>query len=232
MRRYERLHHAVHLELTGRGLGQTARRCCCSRCDARSIASSRACAEVRTTKLAHEGRGGHIRNDHSFTTTALPSCCRDLSLSGQNDFTIPYSSGTGMRRTILSIVAVALCAMETRGGIRIHLADGKTGMPVPNEHVLVFYGDSAADIRAQTHHQETYTDSAGAARLSGVKGLLEIWIDHHPLCQPTVRTFSVDAIQRSGIVAANTCGTVTHAAVPAELYLFVRKETFIESMRH
>ena len=137
-----------------------------------------------------------------------------------------------MRRTLFSMVAAGLCAMGTSNGIKIHVVDGKSGKPVANEHVLVFYGDSAADIRAQTHHQETHTDSAGNARLSGVKGFLEVWIDRHPLCEPSVRAFSVDAIQSSGIVAPNTCGTATHVAVPAELYLFVRKETFIEGMRH
>src|SRR4051794_26154786 len=122
---------------------------------------------------------------------------------------------TGMRRTLSSMVVVALCAMGSSDGIKIHVVDGKSGKPVANEHVLAFYGDSAADIRAQTHHQETHTDSAGDAHLSGMKGFLEVWIDRHRLCEPRVRPFSVDTIQSSGIVALNTCGTATHVAVPA-----------------
>jgi len=40
---------------------------------------------VWTSKLAHQGSGGHIRSDCSFTTRAPPSRSRDLPLLGQNE---------------------------------------------------------------------------------------------------------------------------------------------------
>ena len=137
-----------------------------------------------------------------------------------------------MRSILFSMLAVASCATAANVGISIHVIDGKHGKPVANEHLLVFYGDSEAQVLAQKHHFETRTNSAGDVLLNLVNGFLQVWIDRHPLCQPSIDIFNIETIQSSGIVAPDICGSATHQALPGNLYLFVRKETLVEGMRH
>src|SRR5579863_10121033 len=121
-----------------------------------------------------------------------------------------------MRGVLPLILALASCASAANDAITIHIVNGKYNKPLANEHVLVFYGDSEADISAEKHHYETRTDTAGNARVIGATGLVQVWVDWHPLCEARVTSFSVESIRSSGIVAPNTCGSATHEATPGE----------------
>jgi len=73
MRRYERFSTLLTSQPSGRGLGQTARRCRRSQRHARSSAASRSCAQVRPAKLAHQDGACIIRKEASWNARALPS---------------------------------------------------------------------------------------------------------------------------------------------------------------
>ena len=48
---------------------------------------------------------------------------------------------------IVVIVAAGFAAMAQDNRIVIHVIDGRNGKPVSNEHILIFQGASAEDIR-------------------------------------------------------------------------------------
>jgi hypothetical protein len=63
---------------------------------------------------------------------------------------------------------------------------------------------------------------------------LQVWVDGHRSCQSATEPaiYSAETIRQSGLVSSNTCGSFSQSVLPNELYVFVRRETFIEKMRH
>lgn len=140
-----------------------------------------------------------------------------------------------MRSLPLVLLAASFCTFVARADIKIHVIDGKSGKPIANEHLLVFEGDSVEAVKQHQHHVDLHTDSAGIAALpNDDMHWLQVWVDWHRSCQSESEAaiYSVATIRQSGLVSSNTCGSFSQSVLPNELYLFVRRETFIEKMRH
>lgn len=139
-----------------------------------------------------------------------------------------------MKTRLPSLVVVACCAVASTNNITIHVVNGKNGQPVSNEHLVVFPGETAEDVRQLRKHIDLRTDSKGIAVLpSNVMPWLRVWVDWHRLCQSGSENgiFSLTAIQHSGLVTSNNCGSIAVKVKPCELYIFVLDETLLEKMR-
>jgi hypothetical protein len=140
-----------------------------------------------------------------------------------------------MRSLLLVLLAAKLSTSAFGADIKIHVIDGKSGKPVANEHLLVFEGDSVEAVKRHQHHVDLYTDSGGIAALpNDDMHWLQVWVEWHRSCQsePETAIYSVTTLRQSGLVSSNTCGSFSQSVRPNELYLFVRRETLIEKMRH
>ena len=138
-------------------------------------------------------------------------------------------------------VALFLAAVGSSGatrdaGIVLCLLDGKSGKPIGNEHLLIFYGTTTDDVHAEKSHRDLRTDVNGMAVLAledSLISLLQVFPDGHVLCQekPNTNSYSVEQIERTGLSAQNNCGSVRRANTPYQFVIYARPATFLEKMR-
>ena len=132
----------------------------------------------------------------------------------------------------------ALATASSDNAIVIDVVDGKSGNPIPNEHILVFQGATTEDVRAQKNpSKELKTDANGAALLAVDDPSIlriQVWVDWHVLCQekPNEQSYSVENIRKVGLSSPNNCGSVVRENIPSHLIVFSRPAHFWEKMRY
>jgi hypothetical protein len=122
--------------------------------------------------------------------------------------------------------------------IVIQVLDGKSGKPIPNEHLLIFQGATAEDVRAQKNPSKALkTDANGVAILplddpSILK--IQVWVDWHVLCQekPNEQSYGVENIRKTGLSSPNNCGSLVRENTPNHLIVFSRSARPWEKMRY
>jgi len=132
------------------------------------------------------------------------------------------------------ILGVGFKAMPQDNRIIIHVIDGRNGKPVQNEHILIFQGASAQDIRELKNHLDLQTDANGIALLPPeAMQQIQVSVDWHKVCQPSSSNsiFSLEEIKRSGVATPNSCGSNAQKPAPNHFYVFVRPLSFWEKMR-
>jgi hypothetical protein len=120
--------------------------------------------------------------------------------------------------------------------ITIRVINGKTGKPIPHARLIVFQGRSSEDVRLQKNVVDAETDGNGVASVVVPPSLtrIQVWVDWNHLCQksPNLNSYGVIDIQTNGANTPNDCGAIKREAVPGELVVFARPQSFWERMRH
>ena len=98
--------------------------------------------------------------------------------------------------------------------IKIQAYNGKTGVPLPKPHLLVFAGATQQDAAFHQKNFDLTTDARGEATLmldSPEVQWLQVFADYVTLCQttPNARSFNITEIVSSGLSSRSTCGKVT-----------------------
>jgi hypothetical protein len=135
---------------------------------------------------------------------------------------------------IVVIVAAGFAAMAQDNKIVIHVIDGRNGKPVSNEHILIFQGVSAEDIRELKNHLDLQTDANGMAFLpTDAMPQIQVSVDWHKVCQSSSSKliFSLEEIKKNGVATPNTCGSIARKLAPNQFYVFTRPLNFREKMR-
>ena len=141
------------------------------------------------------------------------------------------------RFSIVAVMtAVGLACMAQENNIVIHAVNGKNGKPLANEHLVIFTGASAEDVREHKNHVELLTDAKGTALLplaGNATSQIQVWLDWHVLCQetPNSRSYSVEDIVKTGLTSPNNCGSVVQGVSPNQLFVFARPAHFWEKIR-
>ncbi|QHN02112.1 hydroxyisourate hydrolase [Granulicella sp. WH15] len=120
--------------------------------------------------------------------------------------------------------------------LSIQILDAKTGKPIANNHVLLFFGTTTDDLRSLGQHAELTTNKDGLAPLpetAKTSTLLQVSVDWHQLCGTDFasRTIELESIVNQG-VSVNHCTIRTFQTTPGRLVIAVRPETLMEKMRH
>jgi hypothetical protein len=137
---------------------------------------------------------------------------------------------------VVAVMAGAgLTAMAQESRIVVHALNGKNGKPIANEHLVIFTGASAEDVREHKNHIELRTDAKGTALLSvddRATSHIQVWVDWHVLCQeaPNSKSYSLEDILKRGLTTPNNCGRVEQAVAPKHLVVFARPAHFWEKM--
>lgn len=133
-------------------------------------------------------------------------------------------------------LGVTVASTSPEKQIEIVVINGRNGKPMPNERLLVFFGNSDAEVRNKQHHVDLRTDARGIAVLmvkASAYSRIQVWVDRRSLCQddPNSRTFDLDEIRRTGVRAPNNCGNVPPEELPSNHFvLFARPATLREKM--
>jgi hypothetical protein len=139
---------------------------------------------------------------------------------------------------LATALLVAISSFAAQGSaIRLHVLQGKTGQPIPNQHVVIFQGRSPGELEhlGSGSPLELQTDAKGVAILpTAIMPWFSVLVDWHRQCESKreATIFNVERIRDVGFVTRNTCGGATAKPIPNDLYVFVRDETFFEKMRH
>ena len=137
---------------------------------------------------------------------------------------------------IIGLLFAAQLSVANENPIVIDLVDGRTGKPIPNEHILVFQGSTQKDVRAEKSHKNLQADTNGTAilTLDGPSVLrIQVWVDGYVLCQdtPNSKSYSVQKIRETGLNAPNNCSSMTRENAPNHFAVYVRHAHFWEKMR-
>jgi hypothetical protein len=135
------------------------------------------------------------------------------------------------------MVGMGPISMCSDGQIVIQVVDGRNGKPIPREHVLVFQGATAEDIRALNSHADLQTDANGVALLTIEDpsiSLILVSVDWHIVCEekPNTKTYSIEEIKRTGLSTQNKCGLLVRKNEPDHFVVFARPAHFWEKMRY
>lgn len=136
---------------------------------------------------------------------------------------------------LVGLVGIGVAAMAQDRQIIVRAIDARSGKPLANQHLLVFGGESAEDVKQHKKKYELMTEKDGLAilTLTPETQLLQVWVDWHVLCQsePNSKSFSVADILAYGLNTPNTCSSASQKAVPGHLVVFARSAHFWEKMR-
>jgi hypothetical protein len=116
--------------------------------------------------------------------------------------------------------------------VRIRVLDGRSGHPISDEHVQVWFNS----IKGSSLDLPTDKDGYAALSLSqGVESLF-IFTDHYYDCRPFRKnapkpSYAVAEIRKTGVVVENDCSKFTTEPKRDELTLFVRPLHWWESFR-
>lgn len=116
--------------------------------------------------------------------------------------------------------------------VRIRVLDGRSGHPISDEHVQVWFNS----IKGPALDLPTDKDGYAALSLSqGVESLF-IFTDFYYDCRPFRKnvskpSYAVAEILKTGVVAENVCGKFTTEPKRGELTFFVRPLHWWESFR-
>jgi hypothetical protein len=136
---------------------------------------------------------------------------------------------------VLVLTTLSLSAQDISKTLTILLVNGKTGKPMKNERLLVFFGSSPPNVRMEKGFLDPHTNANGAATLRLDEpnlAYLQVWADFRTLCQsdPNDRSFSVADIMKSGVQSPNNCGKIVIPNSPGRLIVYARHSTFREEM--
>lgn len=136
----------------------------------------------------------------------------------------------------ISFIMATIAAQADERQITIRALDGRNGRPIRAAHLLIFAGNTPADLRSHQVHFDLMTDHDGAATLSLIDEqlkYLQVWVDGETLCQaePNATALSIDQISLAGLAAPNNCGATLPGPKPKQLLLFARPSTLSEKMR-
>jgi hypothetical protein len=111
--------------------------------------------------------------------------------------------------------------------IAVRVADGNSGKPLSNQHVLLVAGYDRRDLDLALWREEGVTDAEGKVRLSNALRnlpLLRVEVLRRHICAPGAgdAAFSVERIRLNGLSGANRCGITTLVDVPGVLTVFVK----------
>ncbi len=115
---------------------------------------------------------------------------------------------------------------------RVHVVDGRNGMPIRNAHMKLWYDEPAGSGYGLA------TDEHGDANMPAPVGepvRVLITITDYSDCRKQLRDdppqgYSLDDIAHSGLAAQNTCGQVPVHRRPGELILFARPQRWYEGL--
>jgi len=148
----------------------------------------------------------------------------------------------GLRRILLASIVVGVGSAASQNtanqNIVLHVLNGKNGKPISREHLLIYLGTSADDVRLGKKLVNLETDDSGLATLSlgsNPESLIKVWVDHFKtLCQkdsPNKTNFSIQEILKTGLSTPNNCGKVKANPTPKHFFVFVRSYSFWEKLR-
>jgi hypothetical protein len=136
---------------------------------------------------------------------------------------------------LLVLMALPLCAQAQAKSLTIRLLNGKSGRPMKNERLLIFFGASPDDVRVHKVHLDLHTDANGEASLplnEPTLVYLQVLVDFRTLCQevPNSRSFSVEDTIERGMQTPNNCGQAAAAPTPGTFVVYARPATIKEKM--
>ena len=116
--------------------------------------------------------------------------------------------------------------------LTILVLNGVSGKPIDNARLLVFAG-TTDDVRSEQHSFDLHTDATGTAIVPPGQmwaANLLIFVDFMTQCEPhpNLTSLSVPLAMQTGLVGANSCGSVKVQATPGQLVVFARKPTLRE----
>ena len=137
---------------------------------------------------------------------------------------------------VAGVVALGVTVMAQNIGIVVQALDGRNGMPLANQHLLVFTGASEDAAKSHAVHTGLTTDKNGFVTLTistAETRWIQVWADGHVLCQPkpNENSFSVGTIMKTGLAAPNTCSSLSREVAPGHFIVFARPAHFMEKMR-
>ena len=146
-----------------------------------------------------------------------------------------------MKLAMCLLVSSALClglrpAQGQDQSIRIQAYNGKTGVPLMKQRLLVFAGATQQDAAFHQKNFDLTTDSNGEATLvlnSPDLQWVQVFADYLTLCQstPNYRSFNVSEIVSTGASSPNACSKVTKPNEAGKFIVFARPATNAEKMR-
>ena len=197
-----------------------------------------------------------------LVSTALPTLGRPQTLAALGGPQTPAaavfaSSGPGFKAcTERSRMGAANVTYETRlqppgkvarpesspsaptqpHSLKLLLLDAKAGKPIPNQHVLLFYGDSLDALQEERRLTDLKTDANGLAPLPAVieqAPFVQVWIDLHRTCvtNPNKNAIDLRTLSIKGLTV-NHCSNHAFPTTPGVLTIAAREETFFERMSH
>ena len=127
--------------------------------------------------------------------------------------------------------APADVAPETRV-FRVHLVDGRTGQPIANGHVKLWYDEQTGA------GYEFVTGARGVGLMPAPIGdplrVLISSVDYNDCRRPPryapPQAYNMADIARTGVAVENTCGSVAIHPQPGELVFFVRPTRWYENL--
>ena len=133
----------------------------------------------------------------------------------------------------LGLLLVGFVSPAVAQDITIRAIDGKTGKPIPNEHLLVFLFEDIANRRGGP---DLRTDANGIATLRAADlhgSYMQIWVDHRTQCNrnPNAQSLSILDIRAHGLDPENNCSDkIRNSPHPNELIVYARDPTLLERM--
>lgn len=111
--------------------------------------------------------------------------------------------------------------------IAVRVADGNSGKPLPNQHVLLIAGYNRRDLDLAQWHEEAVTDGEGQVRLSNTLRnlpLLRVEVLQRHSCEPgsDQSAFSMERIRLEGLSGVDRCGTIRVEEALGVLTVFVK----------
>ncbi len=117
--------------------------------------------------------------------------------------------------------------------ITIRVVDGRNGHPITDEKLQLWFNSQSGNALSIS------TNKQGVAKVDAPAGaalllFTNLYVDcrYSKQTGPERPTYPVSDIVRSGVLGANTCGTVKLSPRPGELIFFVRPEHWWEGMKH
>jgi hypothetical protein len=117
--------------------------------------------------------------------------------------------------------------------LKVQVFDGKNGMPLANQRVVLMGDSDSGGIRQvgdfHTQSDGTFQVSSTTQRIRS----LDAYVEGRHLCSNNPAKFSFQQIISTGVVSENSCKSKLQQRVqPRTLVLYVRDETFFEKMAH
>jgi hypothetical protein len=111
--------------------------------------------------------------------------------------------------------------------IAVRVADGNSGKPLQNQHVLLVAGYDRRDLDLALWREEAVTDGEGKARLSNTLRnlpLLRVKVLKRHNCEPgsDEGAFSMDRIRMEGLSGVDRCGDPAVQDAPGVVTVFVK----------